>query len=57
MRLKGKVLKQVNNLKIRRSDVYQYSVWAPDGKCLEDRFPTLSAAEAYCRETKDYKRR
>lgn len=57
MRLKGQVVKQVNNLKIRFSDVHQYCVWAPDGRCLEDRFETLDAAVAYCKEVTDYVRR
>lgn len=54
MRLKGPVVKQVNNLRIRISDVHRYCVWSPDGRCLEDRFDFLDEAVAYCKEVTEY---
>lgn len=39
-----------------QSDVYQYSVWTPDKRCLEDRL-TLEQAEEYCMDTKDFLRK
>ena len=52
----GKRIKQINNLVIRYTDMYQYSVWTPDGRCWEDRM-TLEQAEEFCRNTKDFVRR
>lgn len=55
MKIKGYIVKRRNNLQIRYSDLYQYSVWTPNGKmCLEDRFPTLERAEEFCAETTDF---
>lgn len=55
MKIKGKVVKQVNNLQIRYSDLYKYAVWTPDGKtCLEDRFDSIDKAVEYCKNTKDF---
>lgn len=55
MKIKGKIIKRVNNLQIRYSDLYQYTVWTPDGKiCLKDRFQQLEEAVQYCKETKDF---
>lgn len=51
--MKGKRIKQVNNLLIRYTEIYQYAVWTPDGRCLEDRM-TLEQAEGFCRDTKDF---
>ena len=51
-----KRIQQINNLTIRYSDVYQYSVWTPDKRCLEDRL-TLEQAEEYCTDTKDFLRK
>lgn len=51
--MKGKKIKQINNLTIRYTEAYQYSVWTPDGVCWEDKL-TLQQAEEYCRETKDF---
>lgn len=49
----GKRIKQINNLIIRYTEHYQYAVWSPDGRCLDDRM-TLEEAEEYCRNTKDF---
>ena len=49
----GKRIKQINNLVIRYTEIYQYAVWGPNGICLEDRL-TLAQAEEYCRNTKDF---
>ena len=54
--MKGKKIKQINNWIIRYAELYQYSVWSPDGKCMEDRL-TLEQAEEFCRENKDFVRR
>lgn len=55
MKIKGNIVKQVNRLQIRHSDLYQYSIWTPDGKnCIDDRFPTLESAVIYCKMTKDF---
>ena len=54
MRLKGPVVQQVNNLRIRQSDVHGFAVWSPYGICLEDRFPTKEAAVKFCQETTDF---
>lgn len=51
-----KRIRQINNLTIRYSDVYRYSVWTPDKRCLEDRL-TLEQAEEYCTDTKDFLRK
>ena len=51
--MKGKKIKQINNLIIRYTEIYQYAVWTNDGRCLDDRL-TLEQAEQYCRETKDF---
>lgn len=50
MKLKGPRVKQVNNLIIRKSDVYGYAVWTKTGICLEDRLKTLDEAVSYCKE-------
>lgn len=52
---KSKV-KQINNLVIRYSPIYEYCVYAPDDRCLEDRM-TLEQAEEYCRQTTDFCKR
>ena len=52
----SKKIKQINNLIIRYSEMYGYSVYTPDGICWEDNL-TLEQAEQYCRETKDFLRR
>lgn len=49
----GKKVKQINNLIIRYSEMYQYSVWTPTGICWEDRM-TLEQAETFARQTKDF---
>ena len=54
--MKGKKIKQINNLIIRYTEIYQYAVWTKDGRCLDDRL-TFEQAEQYCRETKDFIRR
>lgn len=51
--MRGKKIKQINNLIIRYTDEFQYSVWTFLGKCLEDRL-TLEQAEEFCRNTKDF---
>lgn len=53
--MKGKRIKQINNWIIRFTEAYQYSVWSPDGKCIEDRL-TLEQAKEFCRENTDYVR-
>ena len=56
--MKGKKIKQINNLEIRYTELYNYSVWTMGkyGKCLEDRM-TLEQAEEFCKNTKDFLRR
>ena len=49
----GKRIKQINNLVIRYTEIYQYAVWSSYGVCLEDRM-TLQQAEEFCRNTKDF---
>ncbi len=51
--MKGKRVKQINNLVIRYTEAYGYAVWTPDGICWEDGL-TLEQAEEFCRETTDY---
>lgn len=51
--MKGKKIKQINNLTIRYIDEFKYSVWTPDGRCWEDRM-TLVQAEEFCRRTTDF---
>lgn len=51
--MKGKRIRQINNLIIRYTDIYQYSVWTPDGRCWEDRMNYDEAVE-FCKKTKDY---
>lgn len=51
--MKGRKIKQINNLTIRYTKIYGYAVWTPDGRCWEDRM-TLEQAEEYCRQTKDF---
>ena len=51
---KSKVIKQINNLKIKyNADMGQYQVYTLDKVCLEE-FMTQIAAERFCVETKDY---
>ena len=52
---KGKKIKQINNLEIRYTELYQYAVWVMGkyGQCLEDRL-TLKQAEECCKNTKDF---
>ena len=54
-RIKGKYIKQINNLKIYFTEAYQYTVWTPDNKCWEDRM-SLEEAELYCARCKDFLR-
>lgn len=54
--MKGKRIRQINNLTIRYTDTYLYSVWTPDGRCWEDRM-TLKQAEDFCKRTTDFVRR
>lgn len=54
--MRGKRIKQINNWIIRYTEIYQYAVWSPDGRCYEDRL-TLEQAEEFCSENKDYVRR
>lgn len=51
--MRGKRIKQINNWIIRYTEIHQYSVWSPDGRCYEDRL-TLEQAEEFCRDNKDY---
>ncbi|MDD3140643.1 MAG: hypothetical protein PHX08_16975 [Lachnospiraceae bacterium] len=51
--MKGKKIKQINNLSIHYTDEFQYSVWTPYGQCWDDRL-TLEQAEQFCRETNDF---
>lgn len=51
--MKGRRIKQINNLIIRYTNAYQYSVWTPDGRCWEDRL-SLTEAEELCKNTKDF---
>ncbi len=54
--MKGRKIKQINNLIIRYTEMYQYAVWTIDGKCLEDRL-TFEQAIEFCKDNKDYVRR
>lgn len=54
--MRGRRIKQINNWIIRYTEIYQYSVWSPDGRCYEDRL-TLEQAENYCKENTDFVRR
>lgn len=51
--MKGKRIKQINNLTIYYTEAHQYAVWTPDGRCWEDRL-TLNQAESICSETTDF---
>lgn len=51
--MKGRRIRQINNLTIRYTDFYQYSVWTPDGRCWEDRMSYSKAIE-FCKNTKDF---
>ena len=54
--MKGKRIKQINNLVIRYTEDFKYSVWTPDERCWEDRM-TLEQAEKFCKDTTDFLRR
>lgn len=56
--MEGKRIKQINNLVIRYTELYQYSVWVMGkyGECLEYGM-TLEQAEEFCRNTKDFLKR
>lgn len=54
--MKGKRIKQINNLVIYYTEFYQYTVWTKDGVCLEDRL-TLEQAIDFCKSTRDFVRR
>lgn len=51
-----KYIRQINNLRIYYSELYQYSVWTPDNRCIEDRLDE-SQAIIFCILTKDFVRR
>ena len=51
--MKGKKIKQINNLVIYYTEMYHYAVWTPDGRCLDDRM-TLEQAENFCKEVTDF---
>lgn len=51
--MNGKRIKQINNWIIRYTEIYQYSVWGPDGRCYEDRL-TFEQAEEFCKENTDF---
>lgn len=51
-----KYIRQINNLRIYYSELYQYSVWTPDNRCIEDRLDE-SQAISFCKNTKDFVRR
>lgn len=51
--MKGKRIKQINNLIIYYTDIYQYAVWSPYNVCLEDRL-SLEDAIDFCKRTKDF---
>lgn len=51
--MKGRKIKQINNLIIRWTEIYNYAVWTQDGRCLEDRLD-LKQAENFCKNTKDF---
>lgn len=51
--IRYKKIKQINNLIIKYNDLYQYSIWTPEGICWEDNL-TLEQAEDYCRNTTDF---
>ena len=51
--MRGKRIRQINNLTITYTDVYGYAVWASRTLCLEDRL-TLDEAVEFCKETTDY---
>ena len=53
--MKGKYIKQINNLKIKYLPGCEYFAVAPNGKCLKDGM-TLEEAELYCARCKDYLR-
>ena len=51
--MKGMKIKQINNLTIYYTKSYQFAVWTPEGKCLEDQM-TLDQAIEFCKNTKDF---
>ncbi len=51
--MRNRIIKQINNLAIRHTRHHDYSVWTPDGRCLEDNM-TFAQAEEYCNETTDF---
>lgn len=66
--MSGKKIKQINNLVITQDTTKainwfgearfnpnygKYSVWTPDGRCIEDGL-SLKQAEEFCKNTKDY---
>lgn len=55
--MKGRRIKQINNLTIYYTTLYSaYTVWTPDGRCWEQ-FDTLQDAESFCKKTHDFIRR
>ena len=55
--MKGKRIKQINNLTIYYTKEFGYAVWTQDGRCWEDRFDFCKQAEKYCINTKDFLKR
>lgn len=51
--MRGKRIKQINNLIITYTKDFQYTIYSPYGICLEDRL-TLEQAENWCKKTKDF---
>lgn len=54
-RVRGKHIKQINNLEIRYLPELEYFALSPNGKCLKDGM-SLEEAELYCARNKDYLR-
>lgn len=54
--MRGKRVKQINNLTITYTKDFAYTVYTPDGRCLEDRL-TLEQAVAFCKQTTDFVKR
>lgn len=54
--MKGKKIKQINNLEIRYTEFYKHAVWTKgnEAKCLEHGLWTLKQAEEFCKNNKDF---
>ena len=51
--INGFQIKESRGPSVRAQRLPRYSVWTPDGRCLEE-FRSMASAERWCREQDDF---